>query len=248
MAEEPEVTEPVVVEPVEPEAPVGDPPVEPQMISRGVLPVELRDQEPDKVELYLTAMRQGLTTKQAEVDQLSRDLDEANARAIPAHAVPDVVEPTEEMPKEELQALILDDPEKALDYYAERKFGPAFRNLGMSAGEGIYAAAFQRWSDFGEVEATVRDMVTRSGQIPSAGLIETAYTAAQGMIRIQEKKDTLAKASVSLKPSAPVAEEPRPTLSRLEADIAAAQGMTKEEWIEFRDESMSEIVMEVPLG
>lgn len=244
MPDDPVVTDP----PAEP--PAGGeptPPVEPEppTIARDVLPEELRDQDPEQVKMYLSAMRQGLTTRQIENDQLRQDLEEARAGAVPAHAVPDI-EPPDKKSKEELQQLILDDPEAVLDYYAERKFGPMLRNLGTTAGEGVYAAAYQRWPDFAEVEPVVRGLIKDSGQAPTAALIEGAYTVAQGRIHIQDKKDALAKASVSSPPSPPAIDDGKPTLTKLQEEIAAASGLSKEEMIQFKD--ADEMTMEVPLG
>ena len=241
MPDEPVVTEPT--EPTEPVEPVE--PAEPQVIPRDVLPEELRNQSDENVKMYLDAMRQGLTTRQAENDQLRQELAYARTAAVPAHAVPDI-EPVEELSKEDLQQLILDDPMKALDWYAEKKFGPQFRGVESVAGEGAYAAASRRWSDFDEMEPTVRELIGRSGQMPSPALIETAYVQAQGMVRVQEKKDALAKASVATKPSPPGPTDKTPSLTKLQEEIAAASGMTKEEMIQFKD--ADEMTMEVPLG
>ena len=237
--------DPVVTEPVEPAEPVEPVEPEPQVVPRDVLPEELRDQSDANVKMYLDAMRQGLTTRQAENDQLRQELADARAGAVPAHAVPDI-EPVEDLSKEDLQQLILDDPMKALDWYAEKKFGPRFRKTESIAGAGAYASAHQRWSDFKDVEPTVRELIGRSGQMPSPELIETAYVQAQGMLRVQEKQDALAKASVATKPSPPGPTDKAPSLTKLQEEIAAASGMTKEEMLEFKD--ADEMTMEVPLG
>ena len=233
---ETEEGEPVVEAPAESEA---------QVVPRDVLPEELRDQPEEKVKLYLDAMRQGLTTRQAENDQLRAELAEARSGAVPAHAVPDLPE-TEDLSKEDLQQLILDDPEKALDYYAEKRFGPRLRAMETIGGEGVFAAAHQRWKDFGEVESDVRELVSQAGQAPNAILVENAYIWAQGKLRLRERDEALAKASRATKPSPPAAGDDKPSLSKLEKEIAAASDMTVEEMLQFKDQD--EMTMEVPRG
>lgn len=219
-----------VVDPVADPDPVVDPDPEPavtevETISRDVLPEELRGMPADEVKMYISAMRRGLVARTTELETLRA---EAEGKPPAAAATVETYEIPEQMSKEDLQALILDDPEKALDYYADRKFGARFMALEDKAGETAIINGRAVHEGFDDVEKEVRIILDKVTS-PTAEGVKLAYEVAMGRKAIATAATTRARTLSSEPPSKRVKETITKQFTGERARFSRALGIESEE-------------------
>ncbi|MGD9631354.1 MAG: hypothetical protein AB7V18_19115 [Pyrinomonadaceae bacterium] len=211
------------------------PPPPPRAIPVEILPEELRDRPDAEIQFLLGHMVNALGERNNEVDTLKDQIAELRGEVRTPKAPP-APDPDAEKSDEEL---ILENVEKTLDRYLERKgYVKTVQGLGSEVGETMISLMSQEIDDFEEHEATIREILKR-GKLPATrDNILGAYTMAVGEKHFAEKKKG-GRGSKSIPPSAPPAPTPpvdEPKLSTLETEVMRAHGITDPKvWAQYRD-------------
>lgn len=212
----------------------ADPPA-PKTISLDVLPEELRDRPEAEIKFLLGHMVTALGERNNAVDELKEQVAALSGRVAAPPAVPD---PDDDKPLEEL---ILENTEKALDKYLEKKgYVKAIDGISDQVGETTFALVGQEVDDFEEHEDAVREILKIGRLAPTKKNIMGAYTMALGQKQLSERQRTGRRGSGSIPPSnAPPAPDPAgdaPKLSSLEQEVMRAHGVTDVKvWATMRD-------------
>lgn len=212
------------------------PPPPPRAVPVEILPEELRDRPDAEIQFLLGHMVSALGERNNEVDTLKEQIAELRGEVRGAPKPPAAPDPDADKPLEEL---ILEDTEKAIDRYLEKKgYIKAVAGLGSEVGETMLSLISQEIDDFAEHEDTIREILKR-GKLPaSRENIIGAYTMAVGEKHFTEKKKGGRK-SGSIPPTAPPAPTPpaeEPKLSTLEQEVMRAHGITDPKvWATYRD-------------
>lgn len=216
----------------------GDPPKDPpppKTIPVDVLPEELRDRPEAEIKFLLGHMVTALGERNNDVDKLKEQVAELSGRnpAPPPPPDPDADKPLEE--------LILEDTEKALDRYLEKRgYVREVAGISEQVGETTFALVASELDDFEEHEDAVRKILSVGKLAPTKKNILGAYTMALGQKQLAEKQRTGRRGTGSIPPSnAPPVPDPNkddPKLSNLELEVMRAHGIKDPKvWANMRD-------------
>jgi hypothetical protein len=165
----------------------GQPASAPAGLSLDVIPESLRGLPAEQIRLALNQMVTGLPRLDAEIKRLREETERAKAAA--AQPVPRAEEPDPDadIPLEEL---ILKDPAKALDRWAERKFGSQLNrldNIDKRVASTELATVAREIDDFEEYREDIETLLSQSGSPATREHILGAYTMAVGKKTLEAK-------------------------------------------------------------
>lgn len=211
------------------------PPPPPRAIPVEILPEELRDRPDAEIQFLLGHMVTALGERNNEVDTLKEQIAELRGE-VRSPKPPPAPDPDDDKPLEEL---ILEDTEKAIDRYLEKKgYVKTVQHLGSEVGETMMSLISQEIDDFEEHEETIREILKRGKLAATRDNIIGAYTMAVGEKHFAERKKGGRK-STSIPPTGnppPPPPQNEPQLSTLETEVMRAHGITDpKEWIKYRD-------------
>lgn len=216
--------------------PKADPPA-PKTIPVDVLPEELRDRPEAEIKFLLGHMVTALGERNNAVDELKTQVAEMRTK-MGAPQPPATPDPDDDKPLEEL---ILENTEKALDKYLEKKgYVREVAGISEQVGETTFALVASEIDDFEEHEDSVRKILEVGKLAPTKKNIMGAYTMALGQKQLAEKQRTGRRGTGSIPPSnAPPAPDPNkdePKLSTLEQEVMRAHGISDPKvWANMRD-------------
>jgi hypothetical protein len=217
--------------------PKGDPPP-PKTIPVDVLPEELRDRPEAEIKFLLGHMVTALGERNNTVDDLKTQVAELRNKVGNSPPPPATPDPDADKPLEEL---ILEDTEKALDRYLEKRgYVREVAGISEQVGETTFALVAAEIDDFEEHEDAVRKILEVGKLAPTKKNIMGAYTMALGQKQLAERGRTGRRGTGSIPPSnAPPAPDPNkaePKLSALEQEVMRAHGVKDPAvWAAMRD-------------
>lgn len=219
----------------------GEPPKKPEAsgaIPLDVLPEELRDRPHAEQKFILEHMVQSLATRNREVSDLKEQIAELRGAVSAQPKTPAEPDPHE---GKTITELMLEDSEAALDKYMEaRGYVNAFNTLSGRVDSAELSMVRAEIDDFDEYEDDVKQLLKEGKLAPTRENVRGAYTMAVGNRVLEKKARERRAAGGTVPPSSPPPPDPEkdaPQLSQLETEIAAAHGMSAEEWIESKKDA-----------
>jgi hypothetical protein len=156
-------------------------------LSLDVIPESLRGLPAEQIRLALNQMVTGLPRLDAEIRRLREETDRLKTAPAPQPERSSEPDPDADTPLEEL---ILKDPAKALDRWAERKFGTQLSrldNIDKRVASTELATVAREIDDFEEYREEVEALLRDSGAPATKDHILGAYTLAVGKRTLEER-------------------------------------------------------------
>jgi len=203
-------------------------------VPEDALPEFLRGRSPDEVRQAISQAFDGAKEANTELRNLKGELDQIKQHLNqPKAEEPD---PKDDKPLDEL---LYENPEEAIDRVVRKRYGHRFAGLEDQVGTTVLATLRNELPDFAEVEDDVDDLLKRSGAPRTRANIVGAYKMALGERAMAERAQASRKAAAPERPKPPKDEgKKKPKISSLESEIAERLGLTKEEYIDSRDNPM----------
>lgn len=223
---------------VETPAPTPSIPVE-------VLPEALRGKSEAEIRFTLNNLVEAVTSsnqRTRELEERLREFSQKEPEPTPRPATP--AKPLEEW--------ILEDPEAALEHWANQRFGGALNQLKEvenRVGDAEFSSVARELDDFSEFEEDVRSILKESKVPKTRQNIIGAYTLAVGRRAIEERKRGARKGATmeTATPEPPKPSEPSYKKDNLSEEIRLAMGMSEKEYYETYAGSQ-EVEIKVPTG
>lgn len=224
------------------QAPQGDakPQNTPQRraIPEDVLPEEFRGKSEHEIKVLMNTMVNSLRSANERVRQYETQ-GTGNAHSAPTvvHNQGNQSQAQAQEPDKPLDELILEDPEKAIDIYLQKRgYVNQFQNLDQRTGEMTLRIMRNEIDDFGEYESDVKDLLKQTGAPMTEQNIMGAYTMLVGRKALEERQRNQreSQSMERAQTSAPQEDNTPRWGSSLEEEMARAQGFNDPaEWQKY---------------
>ncbi len=193
------------------------------------LPEELRGMDPAQVQLVLQQMPRVIRNQRDELERLGN----LGMEATPSTAATEAEEPID------LREMLEEDPEAALSYWVEKKYGPSLQDLTSRVGESEIDRFRSQVDEFADYEDDVRTILRESGQPATRVNIHGALAMAVGnrQLEANAQKRRAEAESVSVGRTAEPEQETR-ELSSLEEEVRGRLKLSKEDYIKYAGEDV----------
>jgi Asp-tRNA(Asn)/Glu-tRNA(Gln) amidotransferase A subunit family amidase len=210
------------------------------------MPEEWKGKSKSEITSLWTSAATVLDAKNAEVEALRQQLEAARTQR--EYTAP----PPPPVPQEDpvdFRSLIFDDPEKAIDFALEKKYGRRVQEMDQTQAEIALMKVEREFPDFDRHRDTINSILAQNkGTRISDHTVRAAYLMAKGNAAIQAEAAARAAAIHSQPPTPPGPAAKKVEITSLEQEVARAMGFeSDEEFAEWRD-SDDEITVEVPRG
>lgn len=212
-------------------------------LSPDVLPEDLRGKSEAEIRFMLNQMVTGTKGAAKKIQELENKLRQMEEKP---------KEP--EKPKRPYEERILDEPDAVIEEIVRERFGGTINELQKQTGEAAFATVKTdpRFSDFGEYEDEIREILSEAQMPATRENIMGAYTMAVGQKTLQEReaqKRQQQNQGIERGGDPPPAEDKTPEITGLEREVMIASGFTDEkEWLKYKNTGDVAASIRVPDG
>lgn len=199
------------------------PPNNPNALPVELLPPEMRNMSQEQIRQALAAV----PTLVKRAKDLAAENETLKKQTTPT--------PEPKAKQKDLNQLIYEDPEGAVDQVLQSKYGQRFQRLEQQANDTAFILAERQYPEISEYRTEIESILEATGVEPTVENITGALAMAVGQKTIADRR-AAAVAADNIEPSAGGSgDERKPKVDKIEEEFARMMGFSNERYAELRD-------------